>query len=77
MKDMDYGQGYKYAHDYPGHFVEQQNLPNSLQDKRYYTPSDQGYEKQVVNRLKGWWHKKKKTEEPEATEEMEETEETE
>ena len=77
MKDMDYGKGYKYAHDFPGHFVEQQNLPNSLQDKRYYTPSDQGYEKQVVSRLKGWWQKKRKTEEPEATEEMKETEETE
>ena len=77
MKDIGYGKGYKYAHDYPGHFVEQQNLPNSLQDKRYYTPSDQGYEKQVVNRLKGWLHKKRKTEEPEAMEEMEETEETE
>ncbi len=64
MKDMDYGKGYKYAHDYPGHFVEQQNLPESLQDKKYYTPSDQGYEKQVITRLKAWWQKKK----PEETE---------
>jgi putative ATPase len=55
MKDMGYGEGYKYAHDYPGHFVEQQNLPDSLQGKHYYTPSDQGYEKQVVARLKAWW----------------------
>ncbi len=55
MKDMGYGQGYKYAHDYPGHFVEQQNLPSSLQGKRYYTPSDQGYEKKIVTRLKAWW----------------------
>ncbi|MCK4697650.1 MAG: replication-associated recombination protein A, partial [Dehalococcoidia bacterium] len=47
MKDMDYGKGYKYAHDHPGHFVEQQNLPDALQNRRYYTPSDQGYEKQV------------------------------
>ena len=42
MKDMDYGKGYKYAHDYPEHFVEQQNLPDSLQGKRFYTPGDQG-----------------------------------
>jgi putative ATPase len=55
MKDMGYGKGYKYAHDYPGHFVEQQNLPDSLQGKHYYTPSDQGYEKQVIARLKAWW----------------------
>ena len=56
MKEMSYGKGYKYAHDYPNHFVEQQNLPDSLQGKRYYAPSDQGYEKQVIARLKTWWH---------------------
>ena len=60
MKEMDYGKGYKYAHDYPGHFVEQQNLPDSLQGKRFYTPSDQGYEKQIIARLKTWWQKKRK-----------------
>jgi len=54
MKDIGYGKGYKHAHDYPGHFVEQQNLPDSLQGKRYYTPSDQGYEKQVAAQLKAW-----------------------
>ena len=60
MKDVGYGKGYKYAHDYPGHFVEQQNLPDSLRGKRYYTPSDQGYEKQVIARLKAWWQEKEK-----------------
>jgi len=57
MKDMGYGKGYKYAHDYAGHFVEQQYLPPSLQGKRFYTPSDQGYEKQVAAWLKAWWQK--------------------
>jgi len=61
MKDLGYGKGYKYAHDYPGHFVEQQNLPDSLQGKHYYTPSDQGYEKQIIARLKGWWQDKGKS----------------
>jgi len=60
MKDMGYGKGYKYAHDYPGHFVEQQNLPDSLQSKHYYIPSDQGYEKEVIARLKAWWSGKEK-----------------
>ena len=60
-KEMGYGKGYKYAHDYPGHFVQQQNLPSSLQGKRYYTPSDQGYEKQVTARLKAWWQEKEKS----------------
>ncbi|MFO8143757.1 MAG: replication-associated recombination protein A, partial [Dehalococcoidales bacterium] len=56
MKNEGYGEGYKYAHDYPGHFIEQQNLPDSLRNRRYYTPGEQGYEKKVVERLKEWWH---------------------
>jgi len=67
MKDMGYGKDYKSAHDYPEHFVEQQNLPDSLKDKHFYTPGKLGYEKQVIARLKAWWQKKgkpKETEEP-------------
>jgi len=60
MKDTGYGKGYKYAHHYPGHFVKQQNLPESLQGKRFYTPSDQGYEKEVLARLIAWWGEKGK-----------------
>jgi putative ATPase len=59
MQQMGYGKGYKYAHDYPGHFVQQHHLPSSLQGKRYYTPSDQGYEKQITSRLKAWWQGEK------------------
>lgn len=55
MRQMEYGKGYRYAHNYPGHFVRQQNLPSSLQGKRYYIPGDQGYEKEVAARLKRWW----------------------
>jgi putative ATPase len=55
MKEAGYGQGYKYAHDYPGHFTRQQNLPDSLRGRRFYTPGDQGYEKTVSDRLKTWW----------------------
>ena len=55
MRQMGHGQGYKYAHDYPDHFVKQQNLPASLQGKRYYVPTEQGYEKEVADRLKKWW----------------------
>jgi putative ATPase len=58
MKDIGYGKGYKYAHDYPGHFVKQQNLPDALKEKRFYTPGDQGYEKQVSERLKDLWQEK-------------------
>jgi len=55
MQNLGYGKGYKYAHDYEGHFVEQQNLPDSMKGKRYYYPSEQGFEKTVLARLKAWW----------------------
>jgi putative ATPase len=55
MKNLGYGKGYKYAHDYEGHFVEQQNLPDSMKGKRYYFPSEQGFEKTVLARLRAWW----------------------
>ncbi len=68
MKQTGYGEGYKYAHDYPDHFVPQQNLPDSLQGNQYYTPSEQGFEKQIVDRLKKWWSPEKKKGEPETEE---------
>ncbi|AKG53971.1 ATPase AAA family [Dehalogenimonas sp. WBC-2] len=55
MKDLGYGKGYKYAHNYPEHFVKQQNLPDSLKDKHFYIPSDQGQEKLIAERLKHWF----------------------
>ena len=58
MRQMGYGQGYKYAHDHPGHFVKQQNLPHPLKGKRYYIPGDQGYEVEIDARLKAWWGKR-------------------
>jgi len=59
MRELGHGKGYKYAHDYPGHFVEQQNLPNLIKGKRYYSPSEQGYEKEVLARLEAWWESKR------------------
>ena len=61
MKKFGYGKGYKYAHDYPGHFVKQQNLPHSLRGKCFYIPSSQGYEKEITERLKNWWQTGKET----------------
>ena len=55
MEQQGYGQDYKYAHDYPGHFVEQEYLPPAQRGQRYYTPSDQGYERTVIDRLRMWW----------------------
>jgi putative ATPase len=44
MKGLGYGKGYKYAHDFAGHRVEQQHLPDELAGSRFYTPSGQGFE---------------------------------
>ena len=55
MKEMGYGKGYRYAHDYEGNFVLTQNLPDRLKDRRYYHPSDQGFEKEISDRMKKWW----------------------
>lgn len=54
MKNLGYGKGYKYAHEFAGHYVKQQGLPDSLKDRRYYEPGDQGYEREIMERLKKW-----------------------
>jgi putative ATPase len=55
MKSFGYGEGYKYAHDYKGHFAGQRNLPEELGDKRFYEPGELGYEATVKARLETWW----------------------
>ena len=55
MRDMGYGEGYKYAHDFEGNFTRMQNLPDSLKNKRYYQPGTQGYERTVRERMEQWW----------------------
>lgn len=49
---LGHGQGYKYAHDYPHHYVKQQYLPDGLEDRKFYVPSDNGYEKTIGKYLK-------------------------
>ena len=49
---LGHGQGYKYPHDYPGHHVRQQYLPDELQGRRYYEPGELGYEKEIAKWLK-------------------------
>ena len=53
---MDHGVGYKYAHDYPGHYVKQQYLPDELVGNIYYEPSENGVDKKIsesLRRLRG------------------------
>ncbi len=49
--DLGHGVGYQYAHDYPEHYVKQQYLPDEIKDKRFYEPTEMGYEKQIKERL--------------------------
>ncbi len=44
MKDLDYGKGYEYAHDYENKLTRMQCLPDSLKDRTYYCPTTQGAE---------------------------------
>lgn len=44
---LGHGVGYKYAHDYPGHYVKQQYLPDEIKDARFYEPGVLGYEKTI------------------------------
>ncbi len=59
MKGAGYGKDYKYPHDYPGHFVLEDYLPQALQGRRFYHPGDQGFEKGIASRLSQWWAGKK------------------
>ena len=48
---LGHGVGYKYAHDYPEHYVKQQYLPTEIEGERFYWPTDIGYEKQAGERI--------------------------
>lgn len=57
MKDLNYGQDYKFPHDYPGNFVEQPYLPDELKEKKFYQPQQNAQEVKILERLKVWWRK--------------------
>ena len=59
MKKLGYGKDYRYAHDFENHIVEQEHLPKELAGKKYYTPTESGYEKQIKERLRFWEENKK------------------
>jgi putative ATPase len=51
MKEMGYGAGYQYAHDFQDALVEQEHLPEQLKGRKYYIPSDSGLEKEVKEKM--------------------------
>lgn len=60
MKDLKYGTDYKYPHNFPNHFIEENYLPDELNNKQYYLPSENGSEKVIKERLISFWRGKKK-----------------
>jgi putative ATPase len=58
MKELEYGKGYKYAHDYQDAFVSQEYLPEKLQGQVLYEPTDAGFEKTIKERVNAWRRQK-------------------
>jgi putative ATPase len=54
MKELDYGRGYRYAHDEADAVSDMTCLPPSLEGKRYYEPTERGFEKEIKTRLERW-----------------------
>ncbi|HEY9060479.1 MAG TPA: replication-associated recombination protein A [Pseudobacteroides sp.] len=59
MKDLGYGQGYRYAHDYQGNIVDQEYLPKEMRGTVYYEPTANGYEARIKEWLDRWKNRNK------------------
>jgi putative ATPase len=59
MKEIGYGKDYKYAHDYEDAYIPQDYLPEKLEGRTYYVPTDRGFEKTIKDRLDRWRSLKK------------------
>jgi putative ATPase len=55
MKDLGYGEDYKYAHDYAGNFVNQQYLPDEIRDCRFWEPQNNTQEEKIKERMDALW----------------------
>lgn len=55
MEELGYGGGYKYPHDYPGHFTPQQYLPDALKEERIWLPGDSAQEARMRQRMEACW----------------------
>ncbi|OGC79173.1 MAG: hypothetical protein A2145_02340 [candidate division Zixibacteria bacterium RBG_16_40_9] len=63
MEKLGYGKDYKYPHDFPGHFVEENYLPEGVKQRKYYKPGDLGFEQELKKRIENLEQIKKKVEE--------------
>src|SRR6186997_1762880 len=60
MKNLDYGKGYKYAHNEADAVADMSCLPPALEGRKYYEPTERGFEKEIKRRLDGWAEIKKR-----------------
>jgi len=60
MKELDYGKGYRYAHDSDDGYQPQEYLPEQLIGTRYYNPAERGYEKMIRERMEYWQQLKRR-----------------
>jgi putative ATPase len=58
MKDLDYGKGYQYAHDFRNNFVAMEFLPDAIKETKFYEPGKNTREEELRNYLKRLWDKK-------------------
>ncbi|MBO4499984.1 MAG: replication-associated recombination protein A [Bacteroidaceae bacterium] len=58
MKELGYSEGYKYAHDYEGHFVNLQFMPDEIRDARFWTPQPNPQEDKMKERMETLWKRK-------------------
>ena len=58
MKDLDYGKGYQYAHDFRNNFVAMEFLPDQIKETKFYEPGKNAREEELRNYLKKLWDKK-------------------
>ena len=58
MKDLDYGKGYQYSHNYENHFSEQEFLPEKISGTKFYNPGNTAREEELRRYLKGLWKEK-------------------
>ena len=57
MSELGYADGYKYAHDYPGHFANLEFMPEELAGRKFYEPADNRQEETLRSRLESLWPK--------------------
>lgn len=60
MKELNYGKDYKYAHNFPGNFVDQEYMPEEVKTAVFYKPQNNTQEVKILERLKNWWKRKYK-----------------